>query len=140
MSKTVNKLYKHNAAIYKVILFLITAFAIVYLFPKGGQFKYEFTKGKPWQYDNLYAPFDFAIDKTEDEIIEEIKLIEGSSKLYFQYNKDIVKEVNEAYQLRISLLQINDSLNGYDLETIAAQGTAILDSIYTKGFIEATSL
>ena len=100
MSKTVNKLYKHNAAIYKVILFLITAFAIVYLFPKGGQFKYEFTKGKPWQYDNLYAPFDFAIDKTEDEIIEEIKLIEVTSKLYFQYNKDIVKEVNEAYQLR----------------------------------------
>jgi len=140
MSKTVNKLYKHNAAIYKVILFLITAFAIVYLFPKGGQFKYEFTKGKPWQYDNLYAPFDFAIDKTEDEIIEEIKLIEGSSKLYFQYNKDIVKEVNEAYQLRTSLLQVNDSLNGYDLETIAAQGSAILDSIYTKGFIEATSL
>ena len=140
MSKTVNKLYKHNAAIYKVILFLITAFAIVYLFPKGGQFKYEFTKGKPWQYDNLYAPFDFAIDKTEDEIIEEIKLIEGSSKLYFQYNKDIVKEVNEAYQLRTSLLQVNDSLNGDDLETIAAQGSAILDSIYTKGFIEATSL
>ncbi len=140
MSKTVNKLYKHNAAIYKVILFLITAFAIVYLFPKGGQFKYEFTKGKPWQYDNLYAPFDFAIDKTEDEIIEEIKLIEESSKLYFQYNKDIVKEVNEAYQLRTSLLQVNDSLNGYDLETIAAQGSAILDSIYTKGFIEATSL
>ena len=129
MSKTVNNLYKHNAAIYKVILFLITAFAIVYLFPKGGQFKYEFTKGKPWQYDNLYAPFDFAIDKTEDEIIEEIKLIEGSSKLYFQYNKDIVKEVNEAYQLRTSLLQVNDSLNGYDLETITAQGSAILDSI-----------
>ena len=140
MSKTVNKLYKHNAAIYKVILFLITAFAIVYLFPKGGQFKYEFTKGKPWQYDNLYAPFDFAIDKTEDEIIEEIKLIEVTSKLYFQYNKDIVKEVNEAYQLRTSLLQVNDSLNGYDLETIEVQGSAILDSIYTKGFIEATSL
>ena len=43
MSKTVNKLYKHNTIIYKVILFLITVFAIVYLFPKGGQFKYEFT-------------------------------------------------------------------------------------------------
>jgi len=140
MSKTVNNLYKHNAAIYKVILFLITAFAIVYLFPKGGQFKYEFTKGKPWQYDNLYAPFDFAIDKTEDEINEEIKLIEVTSKLYFQYNKDVVKEVKEAYQLRTSLLQVNDSLNGYDLETIVAQGNAIIDSIYTKGFIEATSL
>ena len=76
MSKTVNKLYKHNTTIYKVILFLITTVAIVYLFPKGGQFKYEFTKGKPWQYDNLYAPFDFAINKTEEEITEEIKAIE----------------------------------------------------------------
>ena len=107
MSKTVNKLYKHNTAIYKVILFLITTVAIVYLFPKGGQFKYEFTKGKPWQYDNLYAPFDFAIDKTDEEVSEEIKTIELNAKLYFQFNKETVTEVKEAYQLRTSLFPVS---------------------------------
>jgi len=139
MSKSVNKLYKHNAVIYKVILFLITAFAIVYLFPKGGQFKYEFTKGKPWQYDNLYAPFDFAIEKTEEEITEEIKAIEVNAKLYFLFNKKTVSEVKEAYKIRTSFLQTNDSLKDSDLESITLLGNSIIESVYDKGFIEATS-
>ena len=139
MSKTVNKLYKHNATIYKVILFLITAVAIVYLFPKGGQFKYEFTKGKPWQYDNLYAPFDFAIDKSEEEITEEIKNIEVAAKLYFQFNKETVKEVKDAYQLRISFFQVNDSLAESDIESMVLFGNSLIESVYNSGFIEATS-
>lgn len=139
MSKTVNKLYQHNAIFYKVILFLITAFAIVYLFPKGGQFKYDFNKGKPWQYDNLYAPFDFAIEKTEEEITEEKKTIDVNATLYFQYDKAIVEEVKDAYKLRTSLLQISDSLSGSDVESITLLGNSIIQSIYDSGFIEATS-
>ena len=139
MSKTVNKLYKHNAIIYKVILFLITAFAIVYLFPKGGQFKYDFNKGKPWQYENLYAPFDFALEKTEEEITEEIKVIEVNSKLYFLFDKNIVEEVKQDYKERTSLIQISDSLSSDDLETLTLLGNSIIASVYDRGFIEATS-
>ncbi len=139
MSKNVNKLYKHNTAIYKVFIFLITAFTIVYLFPKGGQFKYEFTKGKPWQYDNLYAPFDFAIEKTEEEITEEIKTIEVNAKLYFEYSEETVAEVIEAYAIRTSFLQENDSLTNIDIENIALLGNSIIELVYEYGFIEATS-
>lgn len=139
MSNTVNKLYKHNAVIYKVILFLITASAIVYLFPKGGQFKYDFTKGKPWQYDNLYAPFDFAIEKTQEEITEETKEIEVNARLYFLYDKDIVNEVKDEYKLRTSLLQLSDSLSSSDLETMTLLGNSIIESIYDRGFLQATS-
>ena len=137
MSKTVNKLYKHNTTIYKVILFLITTVAIVYLFPKGGQFKYEFTKGKPWQYDNLYAPFDFAIDKSEEEIEEEIKAIEEATKLYFQFNKAIVSEVKEAYQLRVSVYNVSDSLSKNDIDFMVLTGNSIIDNVYKNGFIHA---
>lgn len=73
MKNFLNNFYKNQSFLYKVFLFVITLILIVYLFPKGGVFKYEFTKGKPWQYENLYAPFDFAIAKTEDEIIAEKK-------------------------------------------------------------------
>ncbi|MDG1423610.1 MAG: phosphohydrolase, partial [Flavobacteriaceae bacterium] len=139
MSKTVNKLYKHNTTIYKVILFLITTIAIVYLFPKGGQFKYEFTKGKPWQYDNLYAPFDFAINKSEEEITEEIKTIEVAAKLYFQFNKETVAEVKKAYQLRTSLYNVSDSLSKNDIESMLKTGNTIIENVYKNGFIEATS-
>tara|TARA_R110002073_G_scaffold312586_2_gene484107 strand:+ start:11391 stop:13448 length:2058 start_codon:yes stop_codon:yes gene_type:complete len=139
MSKTVNKLYKHNAVIYKIILFVITAFAIVYLFPKGGQFKYDFNKGKAWQYDNLYAPFDFALEKTEEEIAEEVKEIEVNAKLYFLFDKGVIDEVKGNYQLRTSLIQINDSISNDDLETLTLLGNSIITSIYDRGFIEATS-
>ena len=138
MSKTLNKLYKHNTSIYKVILFLVTAVTIVYLFPKGGQFKYEFTKGKPWQYDNLYAPFDFAINKSEEEITEEIKAIEVSAKLYFQFNKEIVSEVKEAYRLRTSLYNVSDSLSNNDIESMVLIGNSIIDDVYKIGFIALT--
>ena len=83
MNDFINKLYKNNAIIYKVLLFLITVVSIVYLFPKGGQFKYDFGQGKPWQYDNLYAPFDFAVQKTEKEVAEEKAEIQTNIKKYF---------------------------------------------------------
>lgn len=139
MSNTVNKLYKHNAIIYKVILFLITASAIVYLFPKGGQFKYDFTKGKPWQYDNLIAPFDFAIEKTPEEMEEEVKRIDVEAKQYFLYDKNIVQEVQDDYNLRIGLTQSKDSMSNEDFETMKLLGQSIIASIYDRGFIEPIS-
>ena len=139
MSNTVNKLYKHNAIIYKVILFLITASVIVYLFPKGGQFKYNFTKGKPWQYENLMATFDFAIEKTQEEIEEEIKIIDVEAKQYFLYDQKVVNDVFKDYDLRISMAKSNDSLTNEDLETMSLLGRSIIESVYDRGFIEPVS-
>ena len=68
MKDLTNQLYQNHSLIYKVLLFLATTFLIVYSFPKSGQFKYSFEKGKPWQSENLYAPFDFAIKKTDLQI------------------------------------------------------------------------
>ena len=72
---------------------------IVYLFPKGGIFKYEFTKGKPWQYENLYAPFDFAILKTKEEIEAEKQQISENIIPYFEYDTVIAREAKDAYDL-----------------------------------------
>ena len=77
MKDFINKLYKNHSLIYKVLLFVSTTFLIVYLFPKSGKFKYGFEKGKPWQSENLYAPFDFAIKKTNEEIQKLLDLLLG---------------------------------------------------------------
>ena len=139
MSNLFNKLYQNNTTIYKVILFLITTISIVYLFPKGGQFKYDFNNGQLWKYDNLYAPFDFAIQKTEEEIISEKKEIDVNSKLYFLYEFDIEKSVNDVYKKRVSLLQQSDSLNLDQISRLSIVGQTVINSIYNKGFLEAGS-
>ena len=64
MDPVLNKFYRNHNLLYKVFLFVATTFLIVYLFPKSGTFRYSFEKGKPWQSENLYAPFDFAIQKS----------------------------------------------------------------------------
>ena len=56
---------------YRLLLFSLSIITIIYFFPIKGKFKYDFEKGRPWQYENLYAPFDFTLKKTQEEINEE---------------------------------------------------------------------
>ena len=84
MDKVLNKFYRNHNLLYKVFLFVVTTFLIVYLFPKSGTFRYSFEKGKPWQSENLYAPFDFAIQKSEQALEEERLQISKESPVFFE--------------------------------------------------------
>jgi putative nucleotidyltransferase with HDIG domain len=139
MSNFVNKLYQNNTIIYKVILFLITTVAIVYLFPKGGQFKYDFNNGQLWKYDNLYAPFDFAVQKTDAEIKIEKQQIEASSKLFFTYDNAVVNQVKNTFEKNIEVLLLNDSLTLDQKVLFKKVGIDIIDKVYKEGFLEVIS-
>ncbi|MCK5337586.1 MAG: hypothetical protein KAJ50_02200, partial [Bacteroidales bacterium] len=74
--------YQH---IIKGFLFISAVAILVWVFPKEGKFKYEFSDGKPWLHEDLYAPFDFAINKTDDDIANErVEAIKGLP-YYFRY-------------------------------------------------------
>jgi putative nucleotidyltransferase with HDIG domain len=139
MSNFVNKLYQNNTIIYKVILFLITTVAIVYLFPKGGQFKYDFNNGQLWKYDNLYAPFDFAVQKTDAEIKIEKQQIEASSKLFFTYDNAVVNQVKKTFEKNIEALLLNDSLTLDQKVLFKKVGIDIIEQVYKEGFLEVIS-
>jgi putative nucleotidyltransferase with HDIG domain len=139
MSEIVNKIYRNNTIIYKVFLFLIATIAIVYLFPKGGQFKYDFNNGQLWKYDNLYAPFDFAIQKTAEEITIEKKQINGNAKLYFKYDSDIVADVNLNFKNRIAQLNFSDSLTVDEINQLKEIGENVIRKVYARGFLEVVS-
>ncbi|WP_296636252.1 HDIG domain-containing metalloprotein [Polaribacter sp.] len=136
MSDFINKIYRNNTTIYKVLLFLFTTIAIVYLFPKGGQFKYDFNNGQLWKYDNLYATFDLAIQKTADEISLEKQQIKSNAKLYYQYDTKVLNEVTTAFRNKISNQKFNDSLDITALIELTALGENIIKKIYDFGFLE----
>lgn len=137
MNDLINKLYKNNTVIYKALLFLITVIAIVYLFPKGGQFKYDFRQGKPWQYDNLYAPFDFAIQKTTEEIEEEKNELKNSSKKYFVVDTSIKEEVTHSFTNQVKSI---DSLSTNVIRDIIREGEKLINKIYVYGFLDDASI
>ncbi|MET2984946.1 HD family phosphohydrolase [Aureibaculum conchae] len=130
-----NTIYQNHALAYKIVLFIITTFAIVYLFPKGGHFKYEFHNGKPWQYDNLYAPFDFAIQKSEQKIEEEKETITSNKKLYFSYKEDIAKKIKSELEKSISENSQDSILANYSITRVIRFSNSIVDAIYQNGYI-----
>jgi len=134
MKDFINTLYRNHSLMYKVLLFFSTTFLIVYLFPKSGKFKYNFDKGKPWQSENLYAPFDFAIKKSTEELNKEQTIISQNSPVYFEIDPEVKPSVFKAYQEKFNLA-IPDSIikNGdkiYDL------GQTILERIYAFGVLD----
>ena len=73
----------------KWFLFLIvffSTFILLLFFPRGGRFKYEYQKGKPWMHEVLIAPFDFPIYKTDYDITKEKDSILNTFPAYYNYN------------------------------------------------------
>ena len=135
MKHFINKIYQNNSLVYKAFLFVATTFLIVHLFPEGGKFKFEFQKGKPWQYENLYAPFDFAIQKSPEVIAREKELVKSQSKLFFACDLEIPLAVEKAMELRFQEFA-TDSVY---FQKLRSQGKQILSKIYTRGFLEVGS-
>ncbi|MFK5958387.1 MAG: HDIG domain-containing protein [Lutibacter sp.] len=138
MKNFINKLLVNHSLIYKLFLYIVTIVLIVYLFPKGGQFKYEFQKGKPWQYENYYAPFDFAIKKSVDEIEIETAQIKENSKLFFEYNEEIVFKVKNLILDKSTLLLSNSNISEVDKADLKRKAIKIIDNIYEFGYLEAS--
>ncbi len=135
MKNVLNRLLQNHSLIYKIFLYIATVVLIVFLFPKGGKFKYDYFKGKPWQYENYYAPFSFAIQKSKDEISIERQNITKNAKLYFSYDQAIVDEVKRNFIDDIENTQYSDNTN--DIFNI--KGIEIIDLVYEVGFVDGQS-
>lgn len=135
MKSFINSLYKNQDLFYKVFLFLLTTVIIVYLFPKGGKFKYEIPKGKPWQYENLYAPFDFAILKTPEELSAEKEDIVSTHVPYYDYNAEVVEEVGAALKNRYVRI-FPDTLTRQQNNRLRSFITNTFEEIYDAGVLQ----
>ena len=134
MKSILTSFAKNQSFIFKIFLFILSTVLIIYLLPKGGQFKYNFQKGKPWQYENLYAPFSFTIKKSKAEIEEEIEYLREELIPYFEIDTAKVAEVKTLFNNFYKQKESIDIANQRDLK-IKAAGLRILDNLYTYGLI-----
>ncbi|MGY8914324.1 MAG: phosphohydrolase, partial [Flavobacteriales bacterium] len=140
MRKFLDQLYKNQSLIYKYILYAVSVFLVVFFFPKGGKFKYEFQKGKPWQYDNLYAPFDFSIKKTAEEIANEKLDIQNNLIDYYAFDEDLEKEVYYAFERKFDTIFAGYKLKMGQFTSLKKVGYEILDEIFANGVITSTGI
>jgi len=131
----INKVRNQHELIFKLIMLLAAAIVIVSLFPKEGKFKYEFQKNKPWVHQDLLAPFDFAINKTNKELEAEKLAIKNNQALYF--NVDFTVKDKAVADLKAWVdNNWQDTTDYAAKEELLLLATNYLDTIYQKGVIE----
>jgi putative nucleotidyltransferase with HDIG domain len=134
--KIINSVRDKHEFIFKVLIFLSAITLVVFLFPREGKFKYEFQKNKTWAHQDLYAPFDFAILKSAQEIEKEKYNIQNSHLLYFNRSLEHEKKSIEEFSLNLNKLIDDNLVNKLNKETYLNLGTKILFKIYDIGVYE----
>ncbi len=120
--------------LYKSLLILSSSILILYIFPLGGQFKYEFQKGRVWQYPDFYSPFDFSILKSDLEFKNDQEEALRQLKPYLRADLKIKNQIISEYPEKFtSFFESEEKVNG--LDSLFKLGRELLDEIYFYGVL-----
>ena len=125
------KLYAKQNLLYKFLLAIIVMAVIVFLLPKENKFSYEFQAGKPWLHPSLYAPFDFTLKKTKEEIAKERQFVEDQSITYFFKDTTVIVSVKKNYYQKA--LSYFASVDSAQQEKLLQKGEEFLKKAYRNG-------
>lgn len=154
MIKIIRFLKIYYRGIFRFFYFLVAIAIIVIFLPREGRFRYEFQKGKPWMHNDLSAPFNFSIYKTEAELFEERNSILKNFTPFFQLDSSVI--TNSKMRFRIEFRKewedfiqelkknnINRGNQGYsDINNNRSKYEQLfielLETIYSKGIVNKT--
>jgi cyclic-di-AMP phosphodiesterase PgpH len=131
-------LQQHAPILYKLFIFLVAILIIVQLFPKMPRFGYDYQMGSPWKYEDLIAPVDFAIHKSQEELDREKEWLLKEFKPFFSVDDSIIDR-----QQRYFSTAFNDVIDempaglsrSFNHQRVFLLGTHLLDSIFHRGII-----
>ncbi|HYW97204.1 MAG TPA: HDIG domain-containing protein [Bacteroidales bacterium] len=137
-----------------LLIFLAGTAAIIALFPRGGKFRYEFQKGKPWMHEVLVAPFDFPIYKPDAVIQAEKDSVLKDFEPYFQYDSSVLIREESRLEVLISsawvdylkeaeskgMLRSNQVVRQHSPDSLEAlyrrSMDEILERLYKRGIVQ----
>lgn len=119
---------------------------ISFLFPNNVKFKYQFERGQTWRYEDLVAPFDFAIRKPQEEVQEEIQQLESNFSPYYEVRSEVLKNKKIEFfdQFNAQLKQVSQ---GDQFKDVVRQptrylnyGNQFLENIFNRGVIQLSEV
>ena len=138
VEKVLDNIRNQHSNLYKGSLAVIAAVIIIWLYPTQVSFKYEFYQGSPWQNEDLLAPFDFAILKTDAELnIEQEDLRKTIVPIYKRDQEREQNSINlfESLWQQESKRILKDTADPYLSESILNAVTKEISDVYQKGII-----
>ena len=82
---------------FRLFIIIASIFIITGFLPHQLRFKYDYKAGSIWNYENLKAPFDFAIYKSEQELDTERKMITENQPLFYKVDSTVKEKVISSF-------------------------------------------
>ncbi len=126
-------------AIQLVLLYLVAAILVYFMFPREGKFRYEYTRNKPWMHETLVAPFDIPIYKPEAQIEAERDSLLKHIHYYFVHDSLVGDRMVQAFEGDVSTLGIAAARSDGAVDPLVFSMNVVSDilkDIYNKGIVE----
>ncbi len=125
-----------NKLVVIILLFAVSVAVSVFIFPTEEQFEYSYDKGAQWLYDDLYAPYDFAICRSDDDIQAEKDSIVSDFIPYYSFDTlEPRKFVSTNCTLLEKTIGEKTSLEKEEANAFAQNFKDKLSAMYEKGVI-----
>ncbi len=126
MKKILYWLLTNFSLVYKVLAVLLVSFLILLVFPNQKKSDYDFVAGGFWNSEDLYAPFDFAVQKSQEEIDRDIATAKSDALLFFYFDSVVYSKVEN------QLLNMDWTLTNYQRNELLR----LVSRIYSRGYLQ----
>lgn len=128
--------------IVKILMVIGVVIFISFLTPNNVKFKYEFEQGQSWRYEDLIAPFDFPIQKTEEEMMSEQANINVDFSPYYYLDPTILKtqkkDFRQAFDEQLESSKRDNQFRDVQRNSgrYLKYGIRFLDNIFNRGIAQ----
>ena len=121
--------------IYVILLYIAGIIIVSVLLPREGKFPYEFQRGKIWGHEELFAPFDIPILKTQQELDIERDSLNKAFVSYFNEHPEMVVQQKKLFSHTFDEQWINSGLQE-GRNRLYQKINAMLDLVYGRGILQ----
>ncbi len=126
----------------QVALVLAVVALISFMFPTGVKFAYTYGQGQRWRYDDLFAPFDFPIRKTNEQLAAERRAVLEARDPYLLANPEVAAEELASFEAEFQrqFQGLADSSGFRDLKRrpnfYLERGRGLIERAYERGIVQ----
>ncbi|MFZ4102432.1 MAG: HD family phosphohydrolase [Sphingobacterium thalpophilum] len=114
---------------------VLCVFVVTIFLPKQVRFRFEYEKGKTWMQKDLYSPYNYAIQKTNEEIEEDKNEVLNSVLPVYRYDSEVSSTSMEAFNSEFESKWISSGIDNTLKERYQYLGNQLLEKIYQRGII-----
>ena len=120
---------------YVILLYIVSIIIVCFLLPREGRFPYEYQKGKIWGHEDLYAPYDIPILKTQQELDAEKDSLLKTFVMYYNDYPEVAGQQKKYFSQTFDEQSENSGIPENEKNRLYQSVIALLDLVYGRGIL-----